>query len=343
METPVCKVCGKFPKYDRPKQHKKVIMGKSFYLNVCQECLLKKFPHIKNLSRIFNTCNEVTQYAFDIPKELAKQSNAKYAWTKEKAIKKYGDEGILKWEEYRRKQSYKNTFEAKRERYGWTEDDFKKFNQSRAVTKENLIKKHGEKYGVMLWDQYRLRQSETKSWEWMVKQYGEERAKEINSQKSLTLENFVRKYGEEGESRWEAYCIKKSNPYSHISQVLFQSLDEHLGKKYTTYFATKGDGEWFIRGDNQVYYLDYFIKELNICIEFNGNSWHGNPKMYKKDEHCHPIYKDITAGELQKKDKDRIKDLQKQGIKTYTIWEADYNPKDFDPIQYIITTLEIEL
>ena len=123
----------------------------------------------------------------------------------------------------------------------------------------------------------------------------ETKAKEINSQKSLTLENFIKKYGKsEGTIRWEEFCRKRINPYSEISQVLFKNLDKYLSKKYTTYYATKNLGEWFVKGNSKMYYLDFFIKELNICIEFNGNAWHGNPKMFKPDCHCHPIYKDIT-------------------------------------------------
>ena len=91
------------------------------------------------------------------------------------------------------------------------------------------------------------------------------------------------------------------------------------------------------------YYLDYFIKELNICIEFNGNAWHGNPKLFKPKDHCHPIYKELTAKDLQNKDRKRIKELKDKGITTYIIWESDFDPKKFDAIKYIYNELKIEL
>lgn len=345
METPVCRICGGKLYYDKPKKLIKKVDNHRYNLSVCQHCLLKKFPNIKNLSRIFNTNNEVTCYAFNIPTEIAKKSNEKYAWTKEKAIKKYGEvDGLKKWEEYCKKQAISNTFEYKQNKYGWTKDQFDEYNKSRAVTLENLIQRHGDELGNIIWDNYRQRQSETKSWEYMVKSYGEEKAKEINSQKSLTLESFMRKYGEiEGIKRWEEYSINRANPYSKISQILFNDLDRYLSNKYTTYYATKDNGEWFVRGKNQVYYLDYFIYELNICIEFNGDSWHGNPRIFNPEEHCHPIYKDVTAKDLQIKDKNRIKELSKLGITTYVIWESDYNPKTFDVKQYINNVLKINI
>ncbi len=345
METPVCRICGGKLYYDKPKKLIKKVDNHQYNLSVCQHCLLKKFPNVKNLSRIFNTNNEITCYAFNIPTEIAKKSNEKYAWTKEKAIKKYGEvDGLKKWEEYCKKQAISNTFEYKQNKYGWTKDQFDEYNKSRAVTLENLIQRHGDELGNAIWDNYRQRQSETKSWEYMVKLYGEEKAKEINSQKSLTLESFIRKYGEiEGVERWEAYSINRANPYSKISQILFNDLDKYLSNKYTTYYATKNEGEWFVRGKNQVYYLDYFIYELNICIEFNGDSWHGNPSIFNPEEHCHPIYKDVTAKDLQIKDKNRIKELSKLGITTYTIWESDYDPKIFDVKQYINNILKINI
>ena len=48
----------------------------------------------------------------------------------------------------------KNTFEYKKEKFGWSPEDFKEFNKSRAVTKENLIKKHGEEKGLEIFNNY---------------------------------------------------------------------------------------------------------------------------------------------------------------------------------------------
>ena len=129
METPVCRICGGKLYYDKPKKLIKKVDNHRYNLSVCQHCLLKKFPNIKNLSRIFNTNNEVTCYAFNIPTEIAKKSNEKYAWTKEKAIKKYGEvDGLKKWEEYCKKQAISNTFEYKQNKYGWTKDQFDEYN-----------------------------------------------------------------------------------------------------------------------------------------------------------------------------------------------------------------------
>jgi len=56
-------------------------------------------------------------------------------------VEKHGpEEGKRRYEEYKNFLAEKNTFEYKKEKYGWTEEKFKQFNNSRAVTEDNLIR-----------------------------------------------------------------------------------------------------------------------------------------------------------------------------------------------------------
>lgn len=50
--------------------------------------------------------------------------------TEKSMIKKWGIElGEQKWKEYCNKQSITNTFEYKKEKYGWDENEFNEFNK----------------------------------------------------------------------------------------------------------------------------------------------------------------------------------------------------------------------
>ena len=53
---------------------------------------------------------------------------------------------------YIEKQRVKNTYEFKKQKYGWTEEQFNEYNKSRAVTLENCIKKHGEEKGTRIFN-----------------------------------------------------------------------------------------------------------------------------------------------------------------------------------------------
>ena len=336
---PKCKCCGMDIIYDDTTlslyKNKCSIFGKSFKnikvvnnvaynLKVCQKCLLEKYPSIKNLSRTFNVMSPQTQFAFDIPDEIYKESRKKYAMTLEHMIEKYGEEiGNQKWKEYCEKQSVTNTFEYKRDVYGWTREQFDEYNNSRAVTKSNLIKRYGEEIGNQKWKEYCEKQSITKSWDYMVEKYGEEKAREINRQKIICKDNFVRKYGEnEGYLKWISWLDNSTN-YSKISQTCFKELDKYF-QNYSTQYQLKG-GEKQISTSKFNCLLDYYIQELNVCVEFNGGCFHGDSRLYEDDDCCNPYYPNITAKELREKDQIRYDTLLNEcGIKTYVIWELDY-------------------
>ena len=360
IERPKCKCCGEDIIYDntdvtnydgnlkikgKSYQTTKVVDGITYTLKVCQKCLLKHYPDIKNLSRIFNVMGEPTKFAFEIPDDVYYNKRNNYAITLKNLIKKYGEEeGNKRWEDYCKKQSETNTFEYKKKVYGWTEEEFKEYNKSRAVTLKNLIKKYGEEEGNKRWNNYIEQQKLTKSWEYMVEHFGEKRAREINKMKAITLEGLIKKYGEEeGNKRWFDFLTNRSKGVSKISQQLFKELDKYIGKNHITYFDSK-NSEYFISSKDQIYYLDYYIKDLNICIEYNGGCFHGDKRIYEDNEYCNPFDKSLTAKELREKDKERYEYLYKNyGIQTFVIWELDYNPKDFDYINYIKNTLKIDI
>lgn len=131
---------------------------KDYRLSCCEDCLINKFPSYKekNKSRIFNRMCPETQYAFNIPDEVYLQEKNKFVVKSlENFIAKYGkDDGQLRWDSYRHKQSITNTFEYKNKKYGMTIDDFKKYNLRRGVTVSNMIKKYGSEMGLKKYDDY---------------------------------------------------------------------------------------------------------------------------------------------------------------------------------------------
>lgn len=91
-----------------------------------------------------------------------------------------------------------NTFAYKQQVYGWDKQTFDDYNKSRAITKENLIKKYGKDIGIQRWNEYLQKQRYTKTLDYYVEKYGKEKGlteyKRVCSEKLLTKENFIRKY-----------------------------------------------------------------------------------------------------------------------------------------------------
>lgn len=280
-------------------------LDKEYFLSICEECLCKKFPEylLKNKSRVFNQMNYITEYAFDIPPDVSLNwMKEKYAITKENLIKKWGEEiGNSKWNIYCEKQSKSNSFEYKRNKYGWSREKFNEFNKSRSITLENLIKKHGEEDGLSKWKDYCDRQKY-----------------------STSIEYFIRKYGiEKGTEKYSNFCKKRlfGAGYSEISKKLFDSLRGKIGNKYTFYYA---ENEWYFSDKKFGYYLlDFYIKELNIGIEFNGDIWHANPNKYKPTDKPFPFKKNYTSEDIWNKDKIKNDFLKTKLNKLIIIWESD--------------------
>lgn len=285
----------------------KHIEGVDYCLSVCEKCLLKKFPNIKNIDRTFNVMSEPTKFAFGISDEIYSDSRSKYAMTKDHMIKKYGEEkGLEIWNNYCKKQAETNTLEYKKQKYGMTEEEFKKYNKNRACTLKNFIQRWGREEGKKKWDKYCERQSATKKKEYILENYGEKELNRILEARSKGIANSL------------------SKSYSYVSQKFFQELDEIVCQKYSSQYHSKG-GEKSVWIDGRQYFLDYYIPELNLCVEFNGSIYHGDPNIFKDDDRCLPFDDNVTAKDLRDRDSQRYKLLEENlGIKTYIIWESQY-------------------
>ena len=290
----------------------KNINGNVYNLSVCEKCMKEKFPEWDSLnaSRVFNRPNKYTQYAFNVSDDvIEKKKNELCARTFETFIKKYGeDEGSRRWEEYKKKQSYTNSFEYKHLKYGMTEDEFRDYNLNRATTFENFVKRYGYELACKKWDTYIKRQSYTTSKDYFIKTYGEE----------------------DGEKKWLNFQEKRSSvgPYSPISQEFFRNLLEfNIFDGHNVYFAELNYEYEILTQDKKVYYLDFYDANFNICVEFNGLAFHPKPGKYNdNDFFSSPFDKEKTlVSDIWKREQERYDTLLKEfGIHTIVVWEDDY-------------------
>jgi len=300
----------------------------SYTLSICEDCLIKKFPiyNKKNKSRVFNMMNDITSYAFKIPIDIKDNwKKLNYNRTEESYIKKYGEEiGLKKWNKYKEKQSYTNKFEYKKEKYGWTKKEFDDYNKSRSVTLYNLIDKYGESDGIKMWDNYINKQRITKSKEYVINKYGKSYWDELCLKKSNSLKGIINRKGKEKGIKFYKNLFNNILVYppSKSSQSFFKKIDLILGKRYKTYFFDKNEEYCIFDDDLGFIFLDYYIKDLNVSIEFNGDIWHANPTKYKEDDII-PVL-NIKAKDIWDKDEKRYNNLKNNhNITTIVVWEND--------------------
>jgi len=136
---------------------------------------------------------------------------------------------------------------------------------------------------------------------WLNKGYTEEQAKQLVSERQSTfsLKKCIEKHGEiEGKKRWKERQEKwlsnyKRFNYSKISQELFWMIYEKIKDDFNDiYFATLGKRKGKdLSGKNHEYRIDigdsfckadFFIKDINKIIEFDGDYCHGEARGNQK-------------------------------------------------------------
>jgi superfamily II DNA or RNA helicase len=82
------------------------------------------------------------------------------------------------------------------------------------------------------------------------------------------------------------------------------------------------------------YYVDGFDPDTLIVYEYDGDYWHGNPKIYEANK-IHPEAKK-TFGELWKRTVTKKKNLEEAGYKVISMWESDFEATQAPPPSKII-------
>ena len=172
----------------------------------------------------------------------------------------------------------------------------------------------------------------------------EEAIKEISKiQNRFSKDICVEKYGEElglkkwneRQEKWQKSLKENGNiksGYSKISQKLFDSIIENYkSDKSEVYYWTKNN-EYMINNGNSFYLYDFTDIKKRRIIEYNGDQYHANPSIYKKNDMPHPYHKNnyFTAEKIWERDKVKKNHANKEGFEVLIIWDSEYNknPKE---------------
>jgi len=180
-------------------------------------------------------------------------------------------------------------------------------------------------------------------------------------QTTFTLDICVEKYGKEKgiviwknrQVKWQENLLSNGNlkcGYSKISQELFYGILEYYDyeNKKDIYFATKNQ-EFFIskKGtdtDPRIFLqYDFCDMKSKKIIEYNGDRYHANPKIYESKDNPHPFRKNITSQEIWNKDKEKTRIAQQEGFDVLTIWDSDYKKEKEKIIQKCLNFLNLKI
>lgn len=249
-------------------------------------------------------------------------------------IEKYGEvEGKKKLDEYKNKTS--GSLKRFIKKYGKKEgkikyDEFR--NRCSHLNKEHRIAKFGEeKYNQSL-KKYKERINNTQLEYWLIQENNdyEKAIKSFKARQTITEEKFINKYGINGKQKYNEYIKNKtqnfggrSKPEIELTNSLYELIHKNFKEIYYhknpyVFYTTKIIRESF---NKKVFIPDFYIKDINLVIEFFGDYWHANPKKYESND----ILRNTIVKEIWNTDKERIDFLKQQyKVDTIIIWESDY-------------------
>lgn len=193
---------------------------------------------------------------------------------------------------------------------------------------------------------------------WMNKGFTEEESisKISEIQNRFSLEKCIEKYGSdegirvfnERQKKWQKSLLDNGNlklGYSKVSQDLFDILIKRYNSEdlESVFYATK-NCEYSIENDRGGIYLYDFVDDKNMkIIEYNGDQYHANPKMYKEDDQPHPYHKNYkySAKNIWEKDKRKIEVANKHGFEVLTIWDSEYKKDSDETLQRCLSFLNL--
>jgi hypothetical protein len=177
--------------------------------------------------------------------------------TKSTMIRKWGeDDGLCRWENYKLKQAKSNSYEYKRDKHGWTRDQYNEYNKSRGSVGE----KNGM-YGTSYYDKW-------------VEWYGKEKADELNAELGpLKAQGALSRKGapltteaRQNMSKAAIERIKRQGTYISYNPHACKVIDlygEDFG--YNFQHAENG-GEFLV--PNVYFYVDGYDDKRNVVIEY---------------------------------------------------------------------------
>jgi len=209
-------------------------------------------------------------------------------------------------------------------RYGEEEgkEKYQEANLKKRITLENMIRVHGEILGIEKYEKWKQQCGKSGTIEFLTKKHGYEIGlqvyAEINSKKAITLENMIRVHGEilgiEKYEKWKKGILCNIS-YSKSGTLFCKELHFLLENKLIGENPYYGSEEFCIynKEKKRHYFPDFFIKSQNIIVEYMGDYWHRNPKIYSGPE----------AEKIWEKDRQRLEDLTHAGYSVLNVFEFD--------------------
>ena len=147
--------------------------------------------------------------------------------------------------------------------------------------------------------------------------------------KETQRKNALKQFKDKNQRDLRSGVMKKSWEKGLITSTEHLSTNSSKQEKEFIFLLSESLGEKIEIKKSILYedkkkkhiFPDGLLENEKIVIEFNGSFWHADPRLFVANDIVHH---GITAKEIWKRDKEKIKDLKKLGYKVFVIWSKDY-------------------
>lgn len=171
---------------------------------------------------------------------------------------------------------------------------------------------------------------------WIERGFSEEESKQkvTESQTTFSKKICIEKYGHDKgieifnkrTEKWTKSLHENGNMkngYSKISQELFDKIFEKLKREFK--YATN-NGEFSLKKESGgVWLYDFTDLKNKKIIEYHGDVYHANPKLYEANDRPHPFRRGKLASDIWKKDKLKLSVAKENGFDVLYIWDSEYS------------------
>lgn len=193
--------------------------------------------------------------------------------------------------------------------------------QKRKQKQTDALKKHikenvkgisfKDRIGEESYKKFRKNMKGVFSKEWFVSKFGEDEGLQKYNARSINLSK---------NTYWIQYNKENNQNWSNISQELFWEIYKRIHKRYKNIYFGELNHE-FGCGTNTNF--DFVVVDNKKIIEFNGDKFHANPKIFKENDIPIKFLKN-TAKEIWEHDIIKNEKAKEKGYDIKVIWESEY-------------------
>jgi len=245
---------------------------------------------------------------------------------KEKKRKKfynnYGVDNIFKDEEFK-----KNMNSIMLNKYGklrlTNPEKIKEYYKNLSEGDKYKLSLLNSKRSFIFWDNV----SDEKLKEWKIKK-AESIAKYWKNAPEEKKKEIGKKFGEAIKKWWNSLSDEEKN------KIIMRNMKNLLNNNFTSKLEKRVNNilcDWKITYVSQFisgYYSFDFLIGKKILLEVNGDFWHANPLIYKKEDIMPFPGKSMTVKQIWAKDNNKKKYAEGRGYKIIYIWEKDMKKMD---------------